>query len=123
MPLSNHRPLRDPMSCPSAPLVLAQARLLQRDARAGRTQPLLRGRHFALVCDSDIGADAQLFRRAATELGAAVAHVRPVLSERSPAQDVQHSVSGRHASPASHHGAEVCGPGHPVRSREHRGDY
>ncbi|HEX6362528.1 MAG TPA: ornithine carbamoyltransferase [Albitalea sp.] len=79
------------MSAPNALLVLAQARTLKREALAGRTQALLRGRNFGLVCEVDDGEDARLFRRAASELGAHVAHVRPVLSEQSSAQEVRHT--------------------------------
>ena len=74
----------------SASAVLANARTLQRAAQAGKTQPLLRGKNLALLCESDNG-DAALFRRAAVELGAHVAHIRPSLSELSTPQEVQHT--------------------------------
>lgn len=70
--------------------VLAHARTLQRAAEAGKTQPLLRGKNFGLLCEVD-DDDAALFRRAAVELGAHVAHVRPSLSELSTPQEVQHT--------------------------------
>jgi ornithine carbamoyltransferase len=72
--------------------VLARARSLQRAALAGTVQPLLRGKNFGLLADAASDADsAALFRRAATELGAHVAHVRASLSERSTELEVQHT--------------------------------
>lgn len=69
--------------------VLAQARTLQRAAESGKTQLLLRGKKLGLLCEADGENGAALFRRAAVELGAHVAHVRPSLSELSTAQEVQ----------------------------------
>jgi ornithine carbamoyltransferase len=71
--------------------LLEQARVLQRAAQSGRVQPLLRGKHLGLLCDNDTLPAAALFRRAASELGAHVAHIGVSLSERSPAQDVAHT--------------------------------
>lgn len=71
--------------------VLASARTLQRAAGAGKVQPLLRGKNLGLLCQTDDGGDAALFRRAAAELGAHVAHIRPSLSELSTPQEVQHT--------------------------------
>ena len=71
--------------------VLANARTLQRAAEAGKTQPLLRGKNFGLLCEADDDGDAALFRRAAVELGAQVALIRPSLSELSTPQEVQHT--------------------------------
>ena len=56
-----------------------------------RTQPLLRGKNLGLLCEADDDGDAALFRRAAVELGAHVAHIRPSLSELSTPQEVQHT--------------------------------
>jgi ornithine carbamoyltransferase len=71
--------------------LLADAQLLQRAARSGATRPLLRGKNLGLLCaiDTECNDDAALFRRAATELGAHVAHIRPSLSERSALPEVQ----------------------------------
>ena len=63
--------------------VLEHARTLRVAAHDGAIQPLLRGRNLALLCEADSGDEATLFRRAAVELGAHVAHVRPSLSEQS----------------------------------------
>ena len=71
--------------------VLASARTLQRAAGAGKVQPLLRGKNLGLLCEADDDRDAALFRRAAVELGAHVAHIRPSLSELSTPQEVQHT--------------------------------
>lgn len=68
--------------------VLTHARALQRAADSGATQPLLRGKKLGLLCDRDDAGEAALFRRAAVELGAHVAHVRPSLSEASTEQEV-----------------------------------
>ena len=71
--------------------VLANARSLQRAAEAGQTQLLLRGKNLGLLCEADDDGGAALFRRAAVELGAHVAHIRPSLSELSTPQEVQHT--------------------------------
>ena len=96
---STHPPRSPDAFDPSMPndvsAVLAHAQALQRAALAGRTPPLLRGKNLGLLCASDDGADdnseAALFRRAATELGAHVAHIRARLSDLSTAQEVQHT--------------------------------
>ena len=69
--------------------VLNNARALQLAAEAGEPGALLRGRKFGLLCEIDSDGDALLFRRAATELGAHVAHIRPSLTELSTPQEVQ----------------------------------
>lgn len=71
--------------------LLASARTLQRAAQEGTTQPLLRGKNLGLLCEAADHPDAQLFRRAAVELGAHVAHIRPSLSELTTPQEVQHT--------------------------------
>ena len=70
--------------------VLASARALLRASQAGKAQALLRGKNLGLLCEADNG-DAALFRHAATEMGAHVAHIRPSLSELSTPQDVQNT--------------------------------
>ena len=81
----------DHMSPRDVSVVLANARTLQRAAQAGTTQPLLRGKKLGLLCEADDDGEAALFRRAAVELGAHVAHIRPSLSELSAPQEVQHT--------------------------------
>ena len=71
--------------------LLDRARALQRAAQSGRTQPLLRGKNLGLLCADDTQPAALMFRHAAGELGAHVAHIGMSLSERSPAQDVVHT--------------------------------
>ncbi len=73
------------------PALLERARALQRAAQHGRTQPLLRGKNLGLLCSDDTQPAALMFRHAASELGAHVAHIGMSLSERSPAQDVVHT--------------------------------
>lgn len=71
--------------------LLAQARALRSAAQAGALQPLLRGKRLGLLCEDEAGGDAELFRRAARELGADVAHIRPSLSSLSSGQEVEHT--------------------------------
>lgn len=71
--------------------LLLDARTLQRAAEAGLTRPPLRGKNFGLLCEADDDADAALFRRAAMEMGARVAHIRPSLLELSTPQEVWHT--------------------------------
>ena len=78
----------DPMARDSA-FVLDQARSLQRAAAAGDLPASLRGRQLGLLCEADDSGDAALFRRAAAELGAQVAHIRPSLTELSTLPDVR----------------------------------
>lgn len=74
-----------------ASAVLAHARALQRAAQAGAGQPLLKGKNLGLLCESIDDPGAVLFRRAAGELGAHVAHIRPTLSASSTPQEVRHT--------------------------------
>jgi ornithine carbamoyltransferase len=71
--------------------LLSQARSLQRAAAAGRVQPLLRGKNLGLLCADDTQPQALLFRQAASELGAHVAHIGMSLDEASGAQEVAHT--------------------------------
>ncbi|HEY4956355.1 MAG TPA: ornithine carbamoyltransferase [Caldimonas sp.] len=75
----------DPLSARDASVLLANARTLQRVAGAGGSNALLHGKNFGLLCQSEHGEDASRFRRAATGLGAHVAHIRPSLSDLSAA--------------------------------------
>ncbi len=81
----------DPIAPRDASFVLDHARALQLAARAGDLRASLRGRNFGLMCEADESGDAALFRRAAVELGAHVAHIRPSLTELSTPQEVQHT--------------------------------
>ena len=80
-----------PMYASDASALLATARNLRDAASAGKRQPLLRGKNFGLLCESDDASAAVLFSRAAAELGAHVAHIRPSLTELSTPQDVAHT--------------------------------
>jgi ornithine carbamoyltransferase len=71
-------------------ILLSNARLLQSAAEPRQTSSLLRGKKLALLCESDEGADAILFRRAASDLGAHVSHIRPRLSDLTRPDDLQH---------------------------------
>jgi ornithine carbamoyltransferase len=81
----------EPLSPRQASALLVQARALQHAARAGSTQPLLKGKNLGLLCEAADDPDAALFLRAAHELGAHVAHIRPSLSELSTPQEVKHT--------------------------------
>jgi len=80
-----------PMTPRDVGLLLDQARSLQRGASVGAARHLLRGKNLGLLCEVDDSPPATLFRRAATELGARVSHIRPSLTEASPAADVAHT--------------------------------
>lgn len=80
-----------PLSAAEANAVLDQARALQGAAAAGATQTMLRGKNLGLLCDSEDDPDAVLFRRAALDLGAHVAYIRPSLTGLSTRPDVQHT--------------------------------
>jgi ornithine carbamoyltransferase len=76
---------------PDSAAVLAHARMLQRETRAGSRQPWLRGKNIALVGPVEDSEQDALFRRAASELGAQVAQVRPFADGTSATvADVQH---------------------------------
>jgi ornithine carbamoyltransferase len=81
----------DPLAPRDVGIVLENARGLQRAAEAGGLRPLLRGRKLGLLCEAKGGDEAVLFCRAAAELGAHVAHIRPSLTELSPPQEVRHT--------------------------------
>ena len=81
----------DPIAPSDVAFVLDNARALQLAAEAGELRAVLRGRKFGLLCETDDDGDAALFRRAAVELGAHVAHIRPSLTDLSAPQEVQHT--------------------------------
>ena len=92
--LSHHDVLAfDPIAPRDVAFVLDHARSLQLAAAAGELRASLRGRKLGLLCEVDGNGngdgDAALFRRAAVELGAHVAHIRPSLTELSTRPDVQ----------------------------------
>jgi ornithine carbamoyltransferase len=68
--------------------LLARARLQQAAARSDATRWLLKAKNLAIMSDSDGSESSALFRRAATEMGARVTHVRPWLSPSSSAQQI-----------------------------------
>ena len=61
-------------------LVLSYARMLKDASAAGSVCRLLQGKNIGLVCEAPVSEAASLFKSAATELGATVAHVKPSLS-------------------------------------------
>lgn len=69
--------------------LLADARRLQHAARVGAPQPLLRGKKLGLLCGAGDADEALLFRHAANELGAHVAHIRSAFTADSTATEVR----------------------------------
>ncbi|MEO8921769.1 MAG: ornithine carbamoyltransferase [Caldimonas sp.] len=78
----------DPLSPREVDFVLGNARML-RKAGGEFAHRLLRGKNLGLLCESADGVDATRFRRAAVELGARVAHIRPDFSEASAPEVLQ----------------------------------
>jgi ornithine carbamoyltransferase len=72
-------------------LVLANARLLEVSTSPLERQNLLRGKNLALICASADDTDALLFQRAALDLGAHLAYIRPDLSEPSTSAVFKHT--------------------------------
>jgi ornithine carbamoyltransferase len=96
LPMGSARTLRSTSALAALPpgdepALLAQARSLRRAAAAGRVQPLLRDKNLGLLCADDTRPSALLFRQAASELGAHVAHIGMSLSEGSSEQEVAHT--------------------------------
>ena len=88
-PLSTASPLpQEPVAPVDLAAVLAGARTLQNEAGAGPTHDALRGKKIGIFCETNDAPDAVLFRGAALELGAHVAHLRPSLSALSTPQEV-----------------------------------
>ena len=77
------------LSPSDAQTLLGNVRVLQGMAQRHETQTLLRGKKLALLCSSDGGADAILFRDAASALGAHVSHIRAQLADLIQPDDVQ----------------------------------
>ncbi|MEP7295277.1 MAG: ornithine carbamoyltransferase [Burkholderiales bacterium] len=88
-----HRSVNDfaSMSPQDTAALLAHARELQQALRAGTPHRGLRGKNLGLMCDTTDDGGAALFQRAASALGAQVAHLRPSLSERSSPDEVSHT--------------------------------
>ena len=88
------------MSDEDANALLAVARGLQNPARVGMRHRLLQGKNLALMCDASDPSDgaaagavasATLFQRAASALGAHVAQLRPILTQHSTRDQVEHT--------------------------------
>ncbi|HEY2978742.1 MAG TPA: ornithine carbamoyltransferase [Burkholderiaceae bacterium] len=58
-------------------MLTERALALKHAARAGRNDKPLHGKHFGLICQRPDSCDAELFRRAASQLGARVACIAP----------------------------------------------
>lgn len=71
--------------------LLSLARRLQDASLTDANRRALRGKNVALLCDVVDDDESALFQRAASGLGAQVAHLRPQLSQLSVPQEVQHT--------------------------------
>jgi ornithine carbamoyltransferase len=93
VPPLKHRSLTEfaAMSAQDASGLVALARELLSTSHAGMAGRVLRGKNLAVLCDSVDADGAELFQRAASDLGAQVAHLRPSLSRFSTPQEVQHT--------------------------------
>jgi len=80
------------LAATDATLLLTYARMLQSETLAGNPQPWLRGKYIALVDTDRDSAQGELLERAATELGAKVAQVRP-FHDGAPASSAESSTS------------------------------
>lgn len=87
------KPLRssrlDSLEPAEAQTLLANARQLERAAQAMQLGNLLRGKNLALLCETEATEEGTLFRGAAEELGARVAHIYPRLSQLSSSRVLQ----------------------------------
>src|SRR5665213_4496550 len=83
------RPQPDPLEPADAQTLLANARQLERAAQTMQLGHLLRGKNLALLCESEATDEATLFRCAAEDLGARVAHIYPSLSKLSSSRVLQ----------------------------------
>jgi ornithine carbamoyltransferase len=92
-PSLNHRHIHalEQMSPRELDGLLASARALKLAADAGSSQPLLRGKNLGLFSEAQDSIEATLFHRAATDLGAHVAHILPSVSGLKTPQDVRHT--------------------------------
>ena len=70
-------------------VVLAYARMLQREALGGSRQPWLRGKNVGFLSGAGAGAEETLFCQAAAELGAKVARISPFPEQVPATPDLQ----------------------------------
>lgn len=73
--------------------LVSRARFVQAASLQGALPLQLKGKNLGLLCDEgDEGSESRaLFRRAATELGAHVAAIRPALSSLGSPAEIQHT--------------------------------
>jgi ornithine carbamoyltransferase len=74
-------------------VLMDRARFVQAASLRGALALPLKGKNLGLLCDEDNadGDSQELFRRAATELGAHVAVIRPALSSLGSPAEIQHT--------------------------------
>jgi ornithine carbamoyltransferase len=88
MTTSHRRLVHESTPPPVANTLIERARALKLAAESGSIEPRLKGKNLGLLCESLDDTDAALFRSAASELGAHVAHIRPSLTTASASQVV-----------------------------------
>jgi ornithine carbamoyltransferase len=73
--------------------LIDRARLVQAASLQGALALQLKGKNLGLLCDegNEDSESQELFRRAATELGAHVAFIRPALSDLNSPAEIQHT--------------------------------
>ena len=86
----NHRAF-DSVSSDDMRSLLTSARAMRHTAADGKHGAPLRGKNLGLLCEVDADVDAALLRRAALDLGAHVAQIRPSLTELSTRDEVRHT--------------------------------
>ena len=82
-------PARVPPPIADSAVVLAYARMLEREQSRGTSHTWLRGKNIGSLAGPGNGADEALFRQAATELGARVTPIRPFSDRGLAATEIQ----------------------------------
>jgi ornithine carbamoyltransferase len=88
---SVRNPRLDNLSPSDSDVLLANAHVLEQGGEEPCNSDLLRGRNLGLLCESEDADDAIRFRRAARNLGARVAFIRPRLFELSEPQTLRNT--------------------------------
>jgi len=88
---TSDRPAIDALSARQAAELVEHARALMRGAGGPAGTGPLQGKYLGLVCASPDAADAILFQRAATELGASVTVIRADAVASSPLAEMQNT--------------------------------
>ena len=92
-PTLNHHSMltQEKLSSGDEAMLLDCARSLMRATQAGSARSMLRGKKLGLLCEAEADPEASLFQRAAVELGAHVAHLRPSLTVLTSADEIRYT--------------------------------